>query len=86
MGRKKESSDEYEPEVVDDDEVEENEASEEEEVPLPEMLTERRAKINRREIVESEDSDRDQRWDIFICDLFIWKLRLKTLLVNENFR
>ena len=60
MGRKKESSDEYEPEVVDDDEVEENEASEEEEVPLPEMLTERRAKINRREIVESEDSDRDQ--------------------------
>ena len=58
MGRKKESSDEYEPDVVDDDEVEENEASEEEEVPLPEMLTERRAKINRREIVESEDSDR----------------------------
>merc|ERR1712110_735310 len=58
MGRRKESSDEYEPEgVVDGSASEKSEAESEPELP-PEILTERKAKMNRKHVIESEDSDR----------------------------
>ena len=56
---KKESSDEYEPDENEVDKGSEDENEEEDEEPkFEEYIGERKAKINRREIVESEDSDK----------------------------
>ena len=56
---KKESSDEYEPDENDIEKGSEDENEVEDEEPqFEEYIGERKAKINRREIVESEDSDK----------------------------
>ena len=56
---KKESSDEYEPDENEVDKGSEDEDQEADEEPkFEEYIGERKAKINRREIVESEDSDK----------------------------
>ena len=60
---KKESSDEYEPDENEVDKGSEDENEEEDEEPkFEEFIGERKAKINRREIVESEDSDKVRRF------------------------
>ena len=56
MPRKKESSDEYEPELS--EKSDDQSADEPENAEIPEILTERKAKVNRKNIVESEDSDK----------------------------
>ena len=57
MPRKKQSSDEYEPEHLSDEDVKGSSdggsTPNEPEIP-PDFLTERKAKVNRKEIVESE--------------------------------
>merc|ERR1712130_52988 len=53
---KKESSDEYEPELS--EKSDDQSADEPENAEIPEILTERKAKVNRKNIVESEDSDK----------------------------
>merc|ERR1712113_1199045 len=59
MGRRKESSDEYEPENAESGSENDRRRSSESEPELPpEILTERKAKINRKNVVESEDSDK----------------------------
>ena len=56
MPRKKESSDEYEPDEVSEPEKGSSDEASEPEPEIPDELTERRAKVNRKNIVESEGS------------------------------
>ena len=57
MPRKKSSSDEYEPELSEKSDDQSADEPENEEI-VPEILSERKAKVNRKNIVESEDSDK----------------------------